>query len=586
MFCSNCGKKINETNKYCPYCGKKNKYFIDNLQNKDNRIASHDINIEKTINEDDNGKISERLKSGIQHEANKDITANKNSSYFLKHWQGRLSLAVSYWVNNILLNIILLGLITIISHAVNFTNNPVFPSIFMILIWLFVFVSTPWVLIGLWRSAENHIKIYNKFFWARAVQILVVIGWVQSIAIFISQGFPQVVEFSKIALNKDSIPDYKITILNNGKELEISGGIKFGLTNKINEYFSKYPNIKVMHLNSLGGRVLEAQKLSKFLDNKNITTYSSTGCYSACVDIFMAGKYRVLNQKAKLGFHEPFFPGLTSADMYQEIEQQKNLYSNKGVDNNFIEKAFSTPHDDLWKPSSYELKQSGVIHKVVDGYNFSVTDLQALDTFSDIKKIESTVLNIPIYQTIKTYEPESFNKILEIINTSVKNGDTRNNMYTKVRTIIQNLFLKYLPFASDDLISDFLNLAIMQTKIIYKIDPASAYDFLMGTKLNFDINQHFSKEMLIKELKLKNDVIISANLNPQKIPQEQDIEDIQSKLFFHLMKEFGEDISLLDKNNLNDSEKAIAAKIFIRMYEIIFGFNEEEKTKIFRFLMN
>jgi len=333
-------------------------------------------NISSTENKN-NSEIFKKAKNIIKNEESKDFNGDENPSYFIKHWQGKLSLGVSYWINYVLLSIIFTTLVAITYEILNFdfTNNPIFPSVFIVFIWLFVLVFlTPWILIGLWRSAENHIKRNNRFFWARVVQILVVIGWAQSIAQFINIGIPQIIELSKIALNKDGIPEYKIRILNNGDELEISGGIKFGLTKEVKKYFLKYPDIKVIHLNSSGGRIAEAIKLSNFLESKDITTYSSRGCYSTCVDIFMSGKYRFIHKNAKLGFHQPFFPGASSSDLNKEIEKSKYFYISKGIKNDFVEKAFSIPHDDLWKPSHFELKQAGVIHKVVDSFASAATE--------------------------------------------------------------------------------------------------------------------------------------------------------------------------------------------------------------------
>ena len=71
----------------------------------------------------------------------------------------------------------------------------------------------------------------------------------------------------------------------------------------------------------------------------------------------------------------------------------------------------------MWKPSHYELLQSNIIDKVVDGDEFSPSDLY---TWKDLKKLESDLLNIKIYQVIKTYEPNEFNKILKIPTQSLQ----------------------------------------------------------------------------------------------------------------------------------------------------------------------
>lgn len=289
------------------------------------------------------------------------------SSYILRHYRGELSLGVSYWVNNVLLNIAFFNAASFIMGNLDFTNNPVLPSLLVVFIFIFSFFLTPWALIGLWRSAKNHILRYDKHFWPNVVRFLVFIGWIQFFFIAIETSIPQIVEFSRIAIGKSTVPEYNISIHNNGRELKLSGGIRFGLTNEIEKYFIKYPNIRVLHLNSMGGRIAESHKLHDFIAGKNLVTYSSLGCYSACVNVFLAGKYRILRENAYLGFHQPGFTGISNIYLSDVIEQEKNFYLEKNIKSDFVEKIFSFPTNKIWKPSHNVLLEAGVIHKRVKG---------------------------------------------------------------------------------------------------------------------------------------------------------------------------------------------------------------------------
>ncbi|MBT3408979.1 zinc-ribbon domain-containing protein [Candidatus Woesearchaeota archaeon] len=556
MYCTKCGNELKQNYKFCTRCGTKNKYFKSNVLKAESNKITYKENI--VLNSEE-----------------------QNSSYFKKHWLGQLSLAKSYWINNVLFNAIFALIILLITKNINFTNNPTIPAFFMVILWISILIITPWILIGLWRSANNHIKKYNNTFWATIVKILVVLGWIQSIILYINSGIPQIIEFSKIALNKDSLPQYEIRILNKGKELEISGGIKFGLTNEVERYFKKYPNIKILHLNSIGGRISEAKKLSRIVKNKNITTYTSTGCYSACIDIFIAGKYRFINKNADLGFHQPSFPGMDASDLNSEIAKQEQFYINQGTKKDFIKKAFSTPNNDLWKPSHFELLQANVITKVVDGSKFAVTDLYF---WQDIKKLESSLLKIPLYQTIKIYEPKQFAKIVNIINSSVKDGENRIKMFSKTRKIAQSLYLKYLPYSSNKALLNTTKLMIDEMKTLYEQDPIVCYNFSMGKLNNFNPNKYFTKELLKRELNSMNEVIKTGASQPQKIPKEKEIEEIMTKLYLDLYKKIGKDVLVLDKMSSPNVNKKIASKITIKLYEEILKLKSKEKILLLRFI--
>ncbi|GEM_PF-1269789 len=308
----------------------------------------------------------------------------KNSSYIVKHWHGKLSLGVSYWVNNVLLH----GVVTILFvflTDIDFTDDNTSSYLIVILLWIFSMIMSPWVLVGLWRSATNHIKKYNIKFWGNVVRIMVVVGWYNVATSIIEVGIPQVFEFTKIMLAIDDIPPYKIKTLNEGREIKISGGIRFGLTNEMKKYFDKNPNIELVHLDSIGGRISEARKLSKYLDSKKISTYVSNKCHSACIDIFLGGKYRIINSQAKLGFHQPSFPGLTEEDLKVTLDVQKQYYVNQGVSVYFVDKAFLTPSEDLWEAPINELRDSGVIDKIADLNDMTIAEARAIYNVRDKK---------------------------------------------------------------------------------------------------------------------------------------------------------------------------------------------------------
>ncbi len=291
---------------------------------------------------------------------------NKNISYFREHWQGELSLTTSFWINFVLIYGVLNIQLFQFAVDIDYTSDSIYSYLFVILLWIFTVISGLWVLVGLWRSARNHIKRYNVNFWANVVRVMVAFGCYNLATTTINTAIPQVVEFSKIILNIEDIPPYKIKTIRQGNAVKISGGIRFGLTNEIKKYFDKYPNIELVHLDSIGGRILEGHKLSAYLKSKKISTYIAKTCNSACIDVFLAGKYRIIDEKAKLGFHQPTYPGLTEEEFQYNLDELKQYYINQGLNVNFVDKVLSTPHETLWKPSTQELKEAGVVNVVTD----------------------------------------------------------------------------------------------------------------------------------------------------------------------------------------------------------------------------
>ena len=53
-----------------------------------------------------------------------------------------------------------------------------------------------------------------------------------------------------------------IRVMNQGTEVELLGGFEFGTSNNLAQVLVDNPSVKIIHLNSMGGRIAEAKKLA------------------------------------------------------------------------------------------------------------------------------------------------------------------------------------------------------------------------------------------------------------------------------------------------------------------------------------
>ena len=285
--------------------------------------------------------------------------------YIKKHYRGELPLEMSYWVNTIILSVIF-NLITFIGiDSIDVTQNTTFWMLFIALYFIFIYlVVSPWMYIGLWRSADKHIQKYGVRFWANVVKILLIVGVFKTALSFYGVGLPIIQEFFKIVTKQDSIPSYQIEVYNEN-EIEILGGINYGLSRDFKAYLQQYPNIKTVRINSVGGRTVEATKIANMIREKALDTYAFGNCFSACTYIFVAGKKRTVEYGAVLGFHKPTLKGISEGELDQMIESSKKLFYANQIDRDFVQKAFNTPNNTLWRPSYQELKEANVITDIV-----------------------------------------------------------------------------------------------------------------------------------------------------------------------------------------------------------------------------
>ena len=95
-----------------------------------------------------------------------------------KHWNGKYSLGQSYWIGGVLIPVGLALPLLIMGASALYESES--GAIFIIVYWVFLFVANMFLMIGVFNSASNYIKINKKkkkgTFWGRLAQITVVIG--------------------------------------------------------------------------------------------------------------------------------------------------------------------------------------------------------------------------------------------------------------------------------------------------------------------------------------------------------------------------------------------------------------------------
>jgi hypothetical protein len=175
-------------------------------------------------------------------------------SYVVRHWRGDLSFGVIYWLNSFLAN--LAGLVALLGVGL-LTAPDKHPLIFALAgsaAWLFAIAISVWFLVGVWRSARHHKARGGRGFWAATACVAVVVGFCCHISAKATEIFTQV-EYWRIALGDRAMGKLELRILRGGGELEFAGGNKFGVTEEVRRLLDADPEIRVIHLNSLGGRI-------------------------------------------------------------------------------------------------------------------------------------------------------------------------------------------------------------------------------------------------------------------------------------------------------------------------------------------
>ena len=510
-----------------------------------------------------------------------DRSDSSSNCYFARHWRGDLALAQSYWVNTFFLSVILLTAVTTVSlltQRIEFSDHPTFLTVTLITFWLVAFLITPWQLVGLWRSASNHVTQTNRVFWPRVSQSIVVLAVFESAYTFFNTAWPQIDELARIAVGLDPSGNYSIRVSPQGTEMEISGAIIFGLTDHVRLQLDANPDIRIINLNSIGGRIGEARKLRELIWSRELITYTSEGCASACVLAFLGGRTRVIHEGAKLGFHRPSFPGVRDHEMQDQVNIDKHLFWLAGVAPGFIERAYATPSNDLWMPSTQELLRAHVITNVTDGSEFSTSELTS---WANSNSVEKSFLEVPLFQKLKTFDPQMFHRTLRKVQEWLKRGETTEQSFEKARNSVVQAGAHYLFYAEDGPLLKWLAVIVEELHELRAKDGAFCYMLLFPNQSQkLDLTIHLSDHVKAAETAALTRVIESGAPVPRKIPTAHEVEKELKAVTGTIRARYGDDVTILAPQ----VDKTKACDLSITVYEEILKLPQQEAANMLRYI--
>jgi hypothetical protein len=464
------------------------------------------------------------------------------------HWRGELPLWISFWVVGIAGNIVIAAIpsVTIAIFEADRGYRPT--SIFSasLVMWAGIFLIAIWQAAGVWRSAVRSIdagrvrcdadagdqpaflgssflgpsflgpsflglSFLGPGLWAGLARIAVVVAIARLMGAFATEGAPQLSELYKIAFQDDpEIPAYAIRLTRDGAEAEITGGFKYGLTDDFAALANATPQLKVVHLDSVGGRLGEGEKLFTLIRERGLNTYVSSRCMSACTLAFAGGHERFLLKGATLGFHKGGFPGVNDSEF---DTLQHKVFTAAGFDGRFIQRALSTPHNDLWRPSAEVLIAARVVTGVTDGMVFAAPGRGA--RFTRETAAASLARATPVFQAIQTRFPAQFSSIIDDYYEAIQKGKTEAETVRNLRGRVRPFITSLIPQADDDVLVDYNRILIDQYSYLYAKNPSSCYAYAAGAVIPANLPSDVSGELLQRRQAVEERVVATAVMRPE-----------------------------------------------------------------------
>ncbi|MFK8253493.1 COG3904 family protein [Ancylobacter terrae] len=418
------------------------------------------------------------------------------------HWNGLYTLGISYWVFGFLVSAASpLGVDALMS-ALNVAEEgqPVLIFVGILLGWIFISALTIWQCVGIWRSADRltqQRKAQSRTArWAVVAKFMVVVGLLQSVALFVRSGAPMLKETYDMAFRGDpDLPAYTMRLMREGTEAEIIGGFKYGIAADFERLLAESPQLEVVHLDSIGGRLGEAVKVNRIIRNAKLKTYVSNVCASACTVAFAGGVERWMSDDGVLAFHGSAFPGVSSQDLREADRRQHDVMVSSGFDAAFVTKALAIPNEDMWQPTASELLAAHVITGVADGTRFAISG------FGETSKAgfaDAVGDGVPILRALKAKDPTAFDLIIDEYYTGYLEGKTEDENANILRYASYAAVVDHLPGADDEAVVAWGALLAEELTRLKERDPVDCAIFGLQGGGDFELQYSFDSDTLAK----------------------------------------------------------------------------------------
>lgn len=505
----------------------------------------------------------------------RSVATVRRANYFVRHWRGELSLGISYWVNGLLVGLIVL----LAANGVAATRDMSLRlwAALPLVVYATAIVASTWQFVGVWRSASNHVARGGQAGWATMAKVIVALGVVNSCGLIWRTYIPQSLELVNIIAGDSRFPAYKISVLPGGTEVEFRGGLRAGCAKELERILMAVPQAKVLHIESPGGRIGEAERMIQLVRERGLTTYTSEQCLSAATLVLLSGKERVIAADAKVGFHAGSLPGATDEQQRGMDSLVRSIMQSAGISDKFITRVLATPPDQMWYPVFDEMLEARVVTSRSFGDRFA-TSLDV--SHATIQKMGT----LPGASTIREFEPEAWTKMTADFATAIRAGKSEADAAAVAAGDAAGLMPKYLPAASDEALLAVRDQWIaLLGKYKNKNSQACIAAFTDG---RVSISRAFPEFDTTNTLQVLDKVMRSGSTRIPLPLDKKAAEDDLGTVFPPIAERYGNDLLLLQHEDqwMDNSQKV--CDMLLRLYQNVAALPDKRSANLVRYLVS
>ncbi|HEY9038773.1 MAG TPA: hypothetical protein VIN05_07510 [Roseovarius sp.] len=292
---------------------------------------------------------------------------HRASRYLTGHWRGAHGLAWSFWINFVLIRVLVSVLHEWLRPETgqDFRDNQVLVLLLAVVFHGILFI---WQAVGVIRAAETHNRTSGSMapVWGAQIALVVASFWVMSYAIDAWNMTLPVLDHRKLQseFEAERAAKYSIEPTADGRSLTLTGSLELGVAGHLKHQLKAYPDVEQIILASTGGNIYQARGLSNTIRQNGLNTLVISECSSACTIVFIGGIERQLASGGKLGFHQYRIDAdyvVLNSDPLREQDRDRAVFLQSGVAVWFLDMMFDSRPSDMWYPELSELIAARVI---------------------------------------------------------------------------------------------------------------------------------------------------------------------------------------------------------------------------------
>ncbi|MFZ6655344.1 hypothetical protein [Undibacterium sp. TJN19] len=427
-----------------------------------------------------------------------DEDLQDNSNYLLKHWRGNLPLGLAFWGNGILIgNVLVSAIMAGIKQMTEMSGSslPVLSMVSLLTLVLTMLVWC-WSFTGIWRSARKHARRGGSSGAAVVAQLIVALNVVYMASNIVNSIAPQMREYFLIATGNDDMKIIEISHSPKGDSLYLKGILGTGSADKFAAELAQTSQVRFIVLNSGGGRLLEAERIADLVRQRRLDTYVEGLCASACTYVFLAGKDRAATVNAKIGFHQPSFPGMDADAVKGVTKTMLDKYRGAGLPEAFLQRVGNTRAEDMWFPTREELIAANVVTRTSLGGEANVS---VFSTMTSKAEMDLAFRSAAIWRAYDARFPGLVNELSETIWQMKLKGANDLAMSNAARLRLAKSYNDLLKTLDDSLLDEFADITVAQMQAAKKISPEACAKFL---RTELDVRNTLPAALMEKEKNL------------------------------------------------------------------------------------